>query len=182
MRNRDRILDAMYHLVSKHGYDKTSIAMICDELNLNKPSIYYCFRSKEEIFFTLFEEKVKEFEDIQFEYDESKGYKVSLKDYGLRLITFYEQEQEFIRVSIEYMMQATRIERLRQKVDDYVLDFQNSFEKIIEIGNQSGEIKVDVKLYAQIFSSMIQLFEFSIGFDMKYCNKEMWCEVVDKIL
>ena len=50
---RKKILDAMYDLVAEVGYDKASIGKICDFVGISKPSVYYYFPSKEEIFTTL---------------------------------------------------------------------------------------------------------------------------------
>ena len=43
----------MYDLVAEVGYDKASIGKICDFVGISKPSVYYYFPSKEEIFTTL---------------------------------------------------------------------------------------------------------------------------------
>ena len=50
---KKKILDAMYDLVAEVGYDKASIGKICDRVGISKPSVYYYFSSKEEIFTTL---------------------------------------------------------------------------------------------------------------------------------
>ena len=43
----------MYDLVAEVGYDKASIGKICDRVGISKPSVYYYFPSKEDIFTTL---------------------------------------------------------------------------------------------------------------------------------
>lgn len=46
---RQKIIDAMYHLIAEYGYDKASLSKLCDVVGITKPSIYYYFQSKEDI-------------------------------------------------------------------------------------------------------------------------------------
>ncbi|MEG0924997.1 MAG: TetR/AcrR family transcriptional regulator, partial [Anaerovoracaceae bacterium] len=50
---KDKIIEAMYHLVAEKGYDKTSIGQIADSIGIKKASVYYYFKSKEDIFFQM---------------------------------------------------------------------------------------------------------------------------------
>ena len=42
---RQKIIDAMYHLIAEYGYDKASLSKLCDAVGITKPSIYYYFQS-----------------------------------------------------------------------------------------------------------------------------------------
>jgi AcrR family transcriptional regulator len=46
---RDRILEAALDLFSEHGYDKTSLREIADQVKVTKAALYYYFPSKQEI-------------------------------------------------------------------------------------------------------------------------------------
>ncbi|MEG1069695.1 MAG: TetR/AcrR family transcriptional regulator, partial [Ruthenibacterium sp.] len=47
---KDRLVDAMYALVAEKGYDKASIGQIAQAIGIQKASVYYYFKSKEDIF------------------------------------------------------------------------------------------------------------------------------------
>ena len=70
----------MYDLVAEVGYDKASIGKICDFVGISKPSVYYYFPSKEEIFTTLLDSM---FPTIDYQRDYSlivdrDGFKAAL--------------------------------------------------------------------------------------------------------
>jgi AcrR family transcriptional regulator len=50
---RERILDIALDLFTDHGYDKTSLREIADELGFTKAAVYYHFERKEEILLAL---------------------------------------------------------------------------------------------------------------------------------
>jgi len=50
---RERILDTALDLFTEHGYDKTSLREIADELGFTKAALYYHFEHKEDILLAL---------------------------------------------------------------------------------------------------------------------------------
>ncbi len=50
---KQKIVKAMYELVAERGYDKASIGRICERVGIQKPSVYYYFKNKEEIFLAV---------------------------------------------------------------------------------------------------------------------------------
>ncbi|MBN2899827.1 MAG: helix-turn-helix transcriptional regulator, partial [Clostridia bacterium] len=51
-----RIFDAAYQLMGDMGYEKMSMNAIASGAGITKPSLYYYFRSKEELVLGLLEE------------------------------------------------------------------------------------------------------------------------------
>ncbi len=50
---RDKILKNAARLVAKKGYENVSLVEIAAKLKLNKATLYYYFKSKDEIFFVI---------------------------------------------------------------------------------------------------------------------------------
>src|ERR1700689_5083820 len=50
---REKILNIALDLFTEHGYDKTSLREIADELGLTKAAVYYHFERKEDILLAL---------------------------------------------------------------------------------------------------------------------------------
>ncbi len=44
-----KIFQAMYQLMAEQGYEKTSTNQICDLVGVKKPTLYYYFKSKEDL-------------------------------------------------------------------------------------------------------------------------------------
>jgi len=61
---RRRALQIALQLFTEHGYERTSLRQIADELGVNKASLYYYFPSKDAILVALFEQRVDEAEAL----------------------------------------------------------------------------------------------------------------------
>ncbi|GAA2687379.1 helix-turn-helix domain-containing protein [Streptomyces lunalinharesii] len=53
---RQRIQDVALELFSEHGYEKTSLREIAEQLDVTKAALYYHFKTKEDIVVSLFED------------------------------------------------------------------------------------------------------------------------------
>ena len=50
---RHKILLESEHLFLQRGYDRTSLQMIADKINISKSNLYHYFKNKEELFYEL---------------------------------------------------------------------------------------------------------------------------------
>lgn len=50
---RHKILLEAQHLFLQRGYDRTSLQMIADKVNISKSNLYHYFKNKEELFYEL---------------------------------------------------------------------------------------------------------------------------------
>lgn len=50
---RHKILSEAQHLFLQRGYDRTSLQMIADKVNISKSNLYHYFKNKEELFYEL---------------------------------------------------------------------------------------------------------------------------------
>ena len=50
---RHKILLESEHLFLQRGYDRTSLQMIADKVNISKSNLYHYFKNKEELFYEL---------------------------------------------------------------------------------------------------------------------------------
>lgn len=50
---RHRIMVEAQHLFLQRGYDRTSLQMIADKVNISKSNLYHYFKSKEDLFYEL---------------------------------------------------------------------------------------------------------------------------------
>ena len=92
MDRREEIYETALKLFSEKGYDKTSLSDIAKALNLTKAGLYYYFRSKEDLFFTVHTDSVeKDFQPILNEaekiVDPEERIKFFLKRYTTKVLT-----------------------------------------------------------------------------------------------
>ncbi len=181
MKTRERILEAFFDLVAEHGYDKTSISMICTTLNINKPSIYYSFKSKEDLLITLFDEYATRYFNLDFETLKGHSYKESLINFGHRIIESYEAHPKLISVTMEYYIQARRIPELSQKVLDFQGEFNHLLKAILLEGINKAEFDIDVDINAQILSALLMSAELSMTYNLGLDNKKIWAISVERL-
>jgi AcrR family transcriptional regulator len=70
---RDRILESALDLFSEHGYDKTSLREIADQVKVTKAALYYYFPSKQEILGAL-ADRLFDSAETGFDKMERKGF------------------------------------------------------------------------------------------------------------
>lgn len=54
---RDSILEAAGQVFGRDGYNSTTLESVADEAEISKATIYLYFKNKEDLFFTVIEEK-----------------------------------------------------------------------------------------------------------------------------
>lgn len=132
MRNKkELIIETATILFAERGFEKTSVAAICETANVSKGLVYHHFTSKDEILIAIYEQSTQEM--ISLSAAESK------KDPKEKLI-------EIIEVIFYQLENDTLFYKLNLNIM-----FQPSTRKILE--NQIKERA------AQLFSSVKTLFE-----------------------
>lgn len=66
MSAKDKILDTVENLISKNNVNSFSIKDIADELKISKGTIFYYYKSKDEIILDIMTKHFKELEDDYF--------------------------------------------------------------------------------------------------------------------
>lgn len=177
MKTRDKILQTMYELVAKHGYDKTSIAMICDVIGIKKPSVYYYFKSKEEIFLELIDslDGYRKECDVK-ELFHKASFMEDLISFGNKIIDNSESDHELASVITEFYNQSSRIESVKARMESYDSSTMCQLRKILVYGVEIGALpeSFDVEFNSQYLAFAIDNIEvcYTFGFKMRY--KEIW--------
>ena len=157
----------MYDLVAEVGYDKASIGKICDFVGISKPSVYYYFPSKEEIFTTLLDSM---FPTIDYQRDYSlivdrDGLKAALIE-----LVLAEVSVQANRIPAVQERQATATKRTMDALKDILLHG-------VEIGAFSDS--ADVMLYAQILYTVLEGASNTVAQGEDIDEKAVWAGIVE---
>ena len=185
MKTREKILNSMYKLVSIHGYDKTTISMICKDLSINKPSIYYCFSSKEDIFLTVFKEMICDIESHDIiDYFNNSNYKNGLLEAGYDFINEYENDNIASKVIFEFYVQSNRIESVNNLLTEYQRISMKLTKDLLTYGIENKHLSpdFDLKLNSQIIGSILYGIEMSYIFNIPQDNKKIWKTIIDRMV
>lgn len=177
-----KILNAMYDLVAEVGYDKASIGKICDRVGISKPSVYYYFPSKEEIFTTLLDSM---FPSIDYQRDYSlivdrDGFKAALIELGNTVIGGYRSDEKRRRVLAEVSIQANRIPAVQERQATATNRTMGALKDILSHGVEIGAFPngTDVMLYVQILYTVLEGTSNTVAQDEDIDEKAVWAGVV----
>ena len=129
-------------LFSKTGYAATSMEDICEVTERSKGSIYYHFKSKEELF--LFVVKQHTYDWLEKWADKEKQYQTSTeKLYGLA--EYYgEDVQNPISSTIEEFLTSQVVRKdIMDEMIALTRETYGIFKKLVEEGMASGEFRQD---------------------------------------
>jgi AcrR family transcriptional regulator len=163
MRNKQRreetlqaILQAATSLFAEKGYDATGVAEICRQAGVSKGAFYYHFETKQAVFLATI---TRWLEELEVSLGDMEAIEGSAPE---RLLTMshafqatLESQNERRALILEFWIQASRDETVRQAVLSPYRTFQRLFEGIIQEGVASGEFRpIGQTVGAQVLLSM----------------------------
>ncbi|MEG2455077.1 MAG: TetR/AcrR family transcriptional regulator [Oscillospiraceae bacterium] len=184
---RAKILAAMYDLVAEKGYDKTSIGQLAEAIGIQKPSIYYYFKSKEDIFLQLVAQLYAEdFGTRSALLDPDlppEDYRQELLSTGEAFIDSYFQHQTLRKVYAEIDLQSTRIPSLKDFIGESDRRFNAFLLRCIQRGVTMGAFPpdLDVPLTAQILYTTLVGIDQAILYDLPVNPQAVWRGVVSRL-
>jgi AcrR family transcriptional regulator len=141
---RHEILSIAEKLFAQKGFFKTTMAEIAQVSEFGMATLYHFFPSKEEIYFTLINEKAEQLlslvEKAVSRFDSSLD---KVKAFVSIVFDFFEENRDFLKIFIferrgfEWMVKEDLGLRINQLYNRYLMMLQN----IIEVGIRRKEIK-----------------------------------------
>ena len=152
---KEKIQQAAYKCVARFGFEKTTLDDIAKEVGLNKASLYYYYKNKEEIFLEVTTTATRRFvETLQLSTLEKKGTAAALvAHYLYERSVYFLQLIEQVHISEETLQQVEPLfYELIQDVAAKEVDF---LSKILERAIVSREIRPVAP--AQLAANLIAL-------------------------
>lgn len=186
--NKHKILEAMFHLVAKQGYDKTSMREIAETAGMQKPSLYYYFKSKEEIFLETIAEYYASLLVIQQEelqkIDSREAYEKFLVQVGLDYFRSFGENQELQQFYCEVNLQSLRIPSLEEFFQQYEAKEMENYRKLIETGQNFYAITQGIHKQTEtelMYATVIGLTEMVL-YHMKVDASTIWQYYVETLM
>ena len=179
---RDKILNAATTIFSKFGFHKTTVDEIARAAHKAKGSVYYHFKSKEELFQGVID---KEFQILRGELitaiDNGNNAKEKLANYiTVRMKTLNELTNFYDALKNDYLTYLGFIEQIRQRYDaeETIL-----IKSILTSGVNNNEFKINnVELTAPAILSALKGLEIPFFIENKYNELETRLNVLIAIL
>ncbi|WDV45999.1 TetR/AcrR family transcriptional regulator [Clostridiaceae bacterium M8S5] len=153
MTTKDKIITASIKNFLIWGYEKTSLSMIAEDIGIKKPSIYYYFRSKEDLFTTCINYIMDSLEkSLTDSIKNIKSSKQMLESIFTTLFEFNSNLSLLVGNSYDKPVNMLNLLHLginrfcavKERIDRYYDTLKNVFIKMIEIGKKDNKIRKDL--------------------------------------
>ena len=180
---REKIVGAAIIAFSVHGYDRTRMDDIAETAKLSKGTLYLYFKNKEELFYAISENNIRELkEQLSVLFTKSEDL---ISDSQKFYVNFRKTSGPSDKVFLETIAESSRNRKLqdmlyrqRMKVLDVVTDYLR-----LQIGKGFFRRDVDVNAIA---AGLVALYDGltigkTIGISETY-NKKAWNETIKAVL
>ncbi len=89
---KDQIIEAAIKAFAKYGYEKTSIANICDLIGIARGTLYQYFKNKHRLFYELVEIYIHRVKSFMQPYDPSDPFCPSFEEFRYRRLVMFLEE------------------------------------------------------------------------------------------
>lgn len=152
---RQQILDASRTLLFKNGLHAISVSQIARQAELAVGTIYFYFRSKEDIFAALQEEGLELLlADVQRALEEGPDAWASLHNIAQAYLNFSQDHKNYFDV-INYFLSAADVvfaPEIKQQIDQHGIRILKVVEQALQDGVHQGLFRViDTRRHALLF-------------------------------
>jgi AcrR family transcriptional regulator len=139
---RAHIMQAALACFARKGYHLTTMDDIAQESGLSKGSLYWYFKSKKELFLSIFEAYFRQMETaVQPILEVTLSPSEKLHALAEMLVDIMAEAQSFVGVMIDFWSQTRHEEDINQLVRQIYEPYYQGLAAIIEEGIQQGEFR-----------------------------------------
>lgn len=156
------ILRAAKIIFLRNGFHNSSMDDVADIADLGKGTIYYYFKSKEEIFFTLIEREAKKVynEMVKRVSEKEPLYKI-IKEVTSFYLEYFSKNRTFLRLFFPCIAGLIKIEN-KKLLERYTKSYREHFQFIKRIISQ--RIKEErIPVSAKSLLNLINVMQIGIG-------------------
>ncbi|MBL4642274.1 MAG: TetR/AcrR family transcriptional regulator [Flavobacteriaceae bacterium] len=128
---KDLIIETATSLFAKHGFEKTSVAAICENAQVSKGLVYHHFKSKDEILIAIYEQSTEEMVNLSMA-DSRKKPSERLKDIIEGLFLQLESNKQFYQFNLNIMFQPSTKRMLESQIKERATLLFNSVKSIFK--------------------------------------------------
>ncbi len=150
MTTRDKIIFAALRSFLTIGVDQTSLSNIADAVNIKKPSIYYHFKSKEDLInqctFNILDDLEHRI-DLSFEQIDSPReqlealYECMIEFHKNLSLMVYENHHQIVNLTSFFQRASLESDQNKQRIDGYYHALQVKLISLLSNGQKQGIIK-----------------------------------------
>lgn len=167
LKTKQNIVDEAFHLFAQQGYEATSIDQIMKRLGRTKGTFYAHFRSKEELFVEIMNQRMRSqhrmIEKEWHEYEDKENGWRFVEEMIQKLIK-YAQAEDWISMFFEFVAHVEKNPDVRAHMLQMYEEWRSFLSRFFAMFQEKGLLKkeIDPTLLA---TSLIAVFD---GFNLQY--------------
>jgi len=168
-RKRSRILDAAFRILKSSGYHEATMKKIAGEAKVSYGTLYWHFRSKEEIFFAVFERELMAYDD---EYEKLIEADMPALDKLKMLLVFsvgtLDKSSDYVKLMYSALVGSG--ERFERNFEDMVHTMYDKYNALVDNllmqAQKEGSVRqdLDTRAVAVTLVSMLDALFIQYGF------------------
>ncbi len=175
-----QIKEAALRLFSEKGFHNTTITQIADAADLGKGTIYWYWKSKEELAFSLVSDMLRDFLALIEDARDGEGPVVDrFESLVSRVAELYYRETDYLRLLWKFRVDRSYIfsEDYTEKVASYYARMRKALEDMLEAGMRNGEFReIDPKRTAFILLGIAE------GLELEWLENEEELSMRDALI
>jgi len=135
--NAERILEEGWHLFQQQGYRGATIDELCQRCQLSKPTLYYYFKDKENLFVQVLQHKLLVFQAAA---EQPGSLSERLQTVAETIFTSFQKEYSPLLRDREHIKNPENLKKIR---DAFRSGLFGPLTAIMQSGIKAGELKDD---------------------------------------
>lgn len=150
---KEKIIKHAFDLFAEKGYSETSVDDIVRASGISKGGIYYYFKSKEDIFLEIAEERLRQRKNLMDNNQDVKSSKEKIISYiNWTLAGFFDENiQKMSRFTFEFWSVLSRNPNMADKAKERYKMFYTILAEILQQGINNGEFKEDIDIESMVY-------------------------------
>lgn len=141
---RNKILIAARDLFSRQGYEKTSVALICDTAQISKGSFYHHFDSKHEVFDTILDSWLAEIKkSLTGSVDSTNSIPDGIMTMTGSFTQIMKESEGYLPLFLEFWLSSVRDPEIWERTNAPYFSYVEFFKQLMDAGVKEGSIQVE---------------------------------------
>ena len=156
---KEIILKAALRVFARKGYHKTTMTDVAEEAQLGRGTVYWHYKSKEELFFAMYESELAEMDKY---FEEIAVCNLSALEKIKKMIElttdFYSRSEEFCKIMLNVFGESSQTFQrdINSELQNIYQIYHQFIKGLLEKGIQEGSIKaIDTEQTASVLISMM---------------------------
>ena len=133
--NAERILEEGWHLFQQRGYRGATVDELCLRCQLSKPTVYYYFKDKENLFVQVLQHKLRSFQAAA---EQPGSLRVQLQTVAEAILNSFQKEYSPLLRDREHIKKPENLKKIR---DAFRSSLFGPLTTIMQAGIAAGELK-----------------------------------------